>query len=466
MLIPLKLVRDEPLQQQLFDQLRELILTGRLASGARMPSTRMLADQFSVSRITVLLTYERLTAEGLLETLPAVGTFVRQSFRQNLPEKSTSAPGPDPEQTIEQIVGRPDPVEFPTQRWRSLIRSELDRLGATLGTERPDGHPALRRAIAKWLSTSRGLTASPEQIVLAACRQQALYLATQLLLQPGQTAIVEDPCDRRMETVLRRSGAMLTHIPVDGDGIRTDLLPNDRIALVYVTPEHQRPLGTVMSLPRRRALLEWASGHDSTIVEDDSDGELRYGHMDAPPLMRLDRHERVIHVGCFAAALGPGIATGYLVVPPRLVAPALSIRRLIAGQASYLEDAALGEFLDSGGYALHLHRLRKVYLNRRDVLIQAMQQHFGATVALGGGEAGLHMAWSLPEALGPAPAVAAAARQCGLDAEAVAWPAARVGPSIVLLGFGLPSDRKIASAVGRLSVSLNERNEHVMLSAD
>ncbi len=466
MLIPLKLVRDEPLQQQLFEQLRDLILAGRLASGTRMPSTRMLADQFAVSRITVLLTYERLIAEGLLETLPAVGTFVRQPAQCDSPAKTDSVPHLGHQPPPEREIGRPDPAEFPAQRWRTLIRGVLDRLGANLGTDRPDGHPELRRAIANWLSTSRGLTASPEQIILTACRQQALYLAAHLLVRPGQHAVVEDPCDRRVESILTRASATLTRVPVDADGLRTDLLPAGGAALIYVTPEHQCPLGTVMSLDRRQALLDWAVLEDVTIVEDDCDGELRYGRMDVPPLMSLDREERVIHAGCFAAALGPGVMLGYLVVPPRLVAAALTARRLIDGRAGWLEEAALAEFLDSGAYALHLHRLRKVYLTRRDTLIGALRQHFGESTEVSGAEAGLYLTWSLPANIGPAAMVADVARRSGLDAVPVAWSPARIGHPTVLLGFGLPADRKIASAVGRMAASLAAGTTGVALSAD
>ena len=308
---------------------------------------------------------------------------------------------------------------------------------------------------------------APDQIILASCRQQALFLSAQLLLHPGQSAVVEEPCDLLIESILREAGAVLTCVPVDAFGLRTDLLPSDgTAAVVHVTPEHQRPLGTVMSLERRQALLAWAIQYDAVIVEEASDAELRFDHVAAPPLMSLDRNERVIHTGCFAAALGPGITLGYLVVPPRLAGAALAARRLIGGGTGWLEEAALAEFFDSGAYALHLHRLRKVYLARRDILTGAIRLHFGDSTKLTGAETGLDFAWTLPGHLGCSATVADIARRCGLDAAAVAWSTANPGPPTVLLGFGTPSDRKIAAAVGRMAATLAGHSVDAALSAD
>jgi GntR family transcriptional regulator/MocR family aminotransferase len=454
MLIPVKLIPDEPLQQQLYGQLRDLIVSSRLTPGTRMPSTRMLADQFSISRITVLLTYERLIAEGYLETLPAKGTFVSHAVERAAPSaahpRCNTPSAPPPELTI----GRPDPAEFPAQRWRALVRNSLDRLGASLGTGNPDGHSGLRRAIARWLSTSRGLAAEPDQIILASGRQQALHIAASILLRPGAHAVIEDPCERKVESVLTYAGAALTRVPVDGDGLRTDRLPVGAAAMIHVTPEHQRPLGVVLSRARRLEVLQWAARSDAAVLEEDCDGEFRYEVMDALPLMALDRDERVVRIGSFAPALGPGVTLGYLVVPYRLINRALAARRLVDDRSGWLEETALAEFLDSGAYARHLHRLRKVYLGRRDLLVAAMRRHFGSAVRLGGGDAGLHLTWTLPGTFGPATLVADAARRAGVDAVAITRSGVAAGNQMVTLGFGLPTERQIDAAVARLAESL------------
>lgn len=456
MLIPLKLLRDKPLQQQLYDQLRDLIATTRLAPGTRMPSTRMMADQFAVSRITVLLSYERLIAEGYLVTLPSRGTFVARTRcpdRMNAVHECDTRANPEP-LPPETRIGRPDPSLFPANRWRALMRGALDRMGANLGHDHPDGHPALRTEISRWFSASRGLAVDPDQIILASGRQQALNIASLMLLRPGARAVVEDPCDTLTAEIMASADVSLVRVPVDTDGLQTDRLPPGPAALVHVTPEHQRPLGGVLPQARRMALLEWAAQAGAMVLEDDCDCELRYESLDTTPLMALDHAGLVVHVGSFAAALGPGLTLGYLVVPPRLISAALASRRLVDDHTSWLEESALADFLESGAYARHLHRIRKAYLSRRNALVAALRDNFGDTGLVTGGGAGLHLAWHLPAGIGLAHEVVTAARRCGLDAAPLPDRHVPHATQIVLLGFGMPTERRLESAVGRLATDL------------
>jgi GntR family transcriptional regulator / MocR family aminotransferase len=446
MLIPLKLVRDQPLQQQLYEQLRDLIVSARLAGGTRMPSTRMLADQFSVSRMTVLLTYERLIAELYLTAVPAKGTFVT---RTAVPQPLLPAKRPTTEPVaIAALPGRPDPRLFPAGRWRALIRDALDCLGASLAADHHDGDPALRGAIAHWLSTSRGLATGPDRIILANGRQHALHIAAHLLLGPGLRAVIESPCDPRAEALIASTGATVIRLPVDQDGIRTDLLPEGPAAMALVTPEHQRPLGAVMSEARRRSLLGWAERCGAAVVADDVDGELRFEAVNSPALMSLDRGIRVIHLGGFAISLGPGVQLAYLAMPAAMIVAGRVASRLIDDHVGRLEAAALTAMLEGGAYARHLHQLRKVYLGRRDSLIRSLRRHFGADIRVEGQTGGLHFIWHLPQHLGCAAAVAEAARQHGLDA-------VRLRDHAVLLGFGVPDESHIDTGVGRLAEALS-----------
>jgi GntR family transcriptional regulator/MocR family aminotransferase len=453
MLIPLKLVRDQPLQQQLYEQLRQLIISSRLAPDTRMPSTRMLADQFSISRMTVLLTYERLIAESYLRTVPAKGTFVSRSLaadENHYPARSGNAGCDDTKAKHE--VGRPDPRLFPAGRWSAHIRGALGHLGASLADEHVHGDPLLRQAIARWLSRSRGIGVNPDQIILANDRQHALHIVARLLLRPGGRAAIESPCDPRTELLIAGSDVAVVRVPVDGDGILTDRLPAGPAALALVTPEHQRPTGAVMSLQRRQALLAWAVRSGATVIEEDSDGEFRYGSMDAPPLMSLDRDASVIHAGGFAASLGPGMMLAYLAVPQRLIGPARTAARLIGGCAGRLEQAALADLLASGGYARHLYHAGKTYLGRRDTMIGSLRRHFGERIRVGGTTAGLHLAWTLPAHLQCAAEVAVLARRFGLDAESG-------GDRLVLLGFGISEEHQIEAGVSRLAAALTREAE-------
>nr|WP_294508407.1 PLP-dependent aminotransferase family protein [uncultured Rhodopila sp.] len=456
MLIPLKLLRDKPLQRQLYEQLRALIVASRLAPGTRMPSTRLLADQFSISRITVLLTYERLIAEGYLRTIPAKGTFVHRVLAADgsVPRANDNAAAePYPG------VGRPDPHLFPAVKWRTLIRTALDNLAADIGEEPIGSDLGLRRAISRWLSTSRGLAVEADQIILAHGRQHALHIAAHLLLRPGSRAVIEAPGDQAVELMLAATGANVVTVPVDDDGIQTDRLPIGAAALALVTPEHQRPLGSVLSLQRRHELLTWAARAGAAVIEEDSDGELRYEDMDAPPLMSLDRDAIVLHAGDFAASLGPGVVLGYLAVPPRLIGPARAASRHAGAYAGRLEAEALAALIDGGSYARHLHAVRKIYLARRDALIRSLRQHFGETARISGTSAGLHLIWTLPPQVRSAATVAGMARRLGLDA-------GRVGERAVLLGFGAPAERQIEVAVGRLADALGGAGDGKAFSGD
>ena len=456
MLIPLKVVRDQPLQQQIFEQLRSLIQSGRLAPGTRMPSTRMVADQFAVSRITVLLVYERLIAEAYLETIPAKGTFVSHAPTEAAGgtagccahARGEAAALPCCGGIGATGVGRPDPALFPIARWRALLRNAVVRVGTAAGTDHASSAVRLRQAIAGWLSTSRGLAVSPDQVILVSGRQQALHLVSHLLLHRGGRAVLESPCDESVARTYAEAGADLRYAPIDERGLRPECLPSGPAALLHVTPEHQRPSGAVLSAERRVALLDWAGQSGAMVVEDDCDGEFRYGGMEAAPLMSLDRGERVLHIGCFATALGPWVTLGYIAVPSSMAQAARAAKRLLDDSVEAVEGAALAEFLESGAYARHVYRLHKTYLSRRDTLLGALRRHFGPVTTWGTG-AGLHLSWHLPEALGPAVALAEQARHCGLDAEA----AGGLDRPSLLLGFGMISEPRLEHGIAQFATS-------------
>jgi GntR family transcriptional regulator/MocR family aminotransferase len=442
MVAALKLNRDQPLQRQLYEQLRHLILSAHLAAGTRMPSTRVLAAQFGVSRITVLLTYDRLIAEGLLRTVPASGTFVAPVA------SAVTAPPVRPPVlgcpgVAESDVGRPDPRLFPSTLWRTLVRAPLEQLGSS--TTADDGEHGLRAAVADWLSSARGLSVQADQVILAASRRQALNVALLVLLRPGSRAVMEQPGDERAERLVRNMGGTVVAVPVDADGLRTELLPPGEAALALVAPDYHRTLGVSMSASRRDGLLAWAARAGATVIEDDAAGDLRYEPMAMPGLISLDHNEAVMRIGDFEATLSPGTKLSYLIVPRRLIEAAHVASMLIGETINSLEIAAVTALLRHGTYGRHLTHLRKTYVGRRDALIAALRGHFGADIRLGGMAGGLHLTWRVPDCVGPASVVADTARACGLDAE-------RCGDRVVLLGFGMAPDE---ATVGRLARRLS-----------
>jgi GntR family transcriptional regulator/MocR family aminotransferase len=465
--LPLNLVRDQPLQRQLYDQLRDLIASGRLAPGSRMPSTRMLAEQSAISRITVVLTYERLIAEGHLETMPAKGTFVsRPSLHQRtgLAERQApfAPPVRQPRTGTEAGVGHADPSLFPAVRWRTLIRGALDRIVRQLGAELPDGSPALRGGIAAWLSTSRGLAVAPDQVVIVSGRQQALHVALQVALRPGARAVVEDPCDPLTAAALTRAGR------------RRDPRPGGRQRTAHGAPARgtggiavcdaraSAATRRVLAGERRAALLQWAVRADALVLEEDCDGDLRYDNVHAPSLMSLARQESVCLIGGFGASLGPWVTLAYMVIPHRLISQALAARALIDDSRHWLEETALAELLNSGGYARHVHRLDKAYAGRSAALVDALRR-IRAFADLGRARRSSPRVVS-PGDIGPAAGVAGVARRCGL--EAASSPAARgVAGEEVLIGFGSLQERQAEPRVAELAGMLRATHPAALAAA-
>lgn len=471
MLIPLNLVRDQPLQRQIYEQLRDLIASSRLLPGTRMPSTRMMAEEFGVSRVTVLLTYERLIADGLLETRPASGTFVCLP-----PSPHAAVPHPAPAKlepigpggAVRATVGQPDPSLFPAGRWRSLMRGALDHLGAQVRTDALEGGAGLRTAIASWLSGSRGLAVSPEQILLTGSRSQGLHLAAHLAVSPGARVIIEDPCHAELGTLLAAEHGDLVRVPVDEDGLCTDLLPEGAAVLLHVTPEHQCPLGVQMSLARRFALLAWATRAGALVLEEDFLGELHHGGNSLPSLMALDSEDRVIRLGGFNASLGPWVGLSYLVLPRHLAAAGRAAWRLLFDRRAGLEEAALTELMVTGAYARHVHRIGKAYAVRRDALVESLRRHFGAAQSCWGSQSGLHLTWFPPADLGPAGYLSSVARRCGLEAGTLsAATLARLpGGQALLLGFGSHPVEQIVARVAHFAELVHAAPADMALSAD
>ena len=260
----------------------------------------------------------------------------------------------------------------------------------------PAGIESLRRGIADWLAARRGILVTPERVIIVAGSQQAYNIVGKLFLKAGETVVVENRAYMDALRLFESMGGKLTHVPVDEDGIDVSQLPEGDVALAYVTPSHQNPLGSTLSLERRQQLIEWARATKAYIIEDDSDGEFRYHGTTPMPLIALDPYGLVFYVGTFSKTLGAGLRLGYLIVPPELVDAASTIKAMLDNGCPWLEQMVLADFMNSGEYDTHLRRLRKSYLLRRDCLISALTDKFGHC-NLVGTEGGTHLAWRLPE---------------------------------------------------------------------
>ncbi|MEY6434190.1 PLP-dependent aminotransferase family protein [Thioalkalicoccus limnaeus] len=480
------------LQQQLFDTIRRLILDGRLRPGSAMPGSRAFSEQLGVSRNTVLLVYERLIAEGYLQTRPAVGTFVNRS----LPEQSLCLPrnpvfaSPEPTAraprfrsprvpiraqavvnpnrhrlAIDFWVGRPDPHTFPTKAWRRRLLHHLSIGGQPL-TEYgdPSGLSALRRAIADYLGPARGINTGPERIVIVAGIQQALNIAARLLVHDGATVVLECPCYQGAAYVFEHHGAHLRPVPVDEHGLMSERLPATPVSLAYVTPSHQYPLGGTLSLERRIRLLEWAEETGAYIVEDDYDSDFRHAGSPLTAVAGLDPQGGVIYLGTFSKSIGAGLRLGYMVLPEELVEPARTLKALLDNGNPWLDQAVLADFIASGSYDRHLRRIRQLYRRRRDCLVESLRAHFGA-VRLSGLEGGMHAVWHLPTEYPSAPELQALALEAGVGVYAldgggaIDFDRTNYRERTLLLGYSSLSETEIREGVARLARAFNGPNQ-------
>lgn len=406
--------RAEPLHVQIGRQLREMILSGRIARGAQLPSSRALAMDLGTSRATTVLAYDQLASEGYIEGRRGAGMYVSPSLPEHVLQVATvgeadklSAVRPveiaptEPNRPFQ--IGAPDASLFPHAEWARLLhrvwrqpRPEL------LASPDPFGWPALRRAIARHLEEWRGIACHAGQIVVTSGTADATDLLAHVAFGPGSSVYVEEPGYAALRYTLRGLGIGTGLVHVDGDGMdleRAPRLPHVRGAIV--TPSRQFPLGATLPLARRLALLEWASIIDGYVVEDDFDSEYRYEGTPLPALMSLDRHDRAIYIGSFSKVLSPALRLGFVVLPPRLVGAARGHLRRRGVMASLVAQPVLSELIASGEYARHIRRTRRIYARRMQTMIAAAPALSGL-LELSPTTAGMHIVAALAPRLAAA----------------------------------------------------------------
>lgn len=472
------------LQFQLFEQIRSMILRGLLRSGESLPPSRILSEQIGVSRNTVVLAYERLLLEGYLESRPSVGTFVSGALPESAIFTDAAgcrtqpllAGGEDVEHGLDVRVpraqavvnpraglahdfwvGRPAADSFPIKEWRRLIDDKLRYAGARMTEyQDPQGLHDLRRAIADHVGPARGITVSPDEVVIVGGSQDGLNLVASVLARHADMFVHEDPCYQGAFYMFENCGLPSIAVPVDEHGLDVARLPGADRGIVYVTPSHQYPLGATLSLDRRIALLRWAGQTSSFIIEDDYDSDFRYEGAPLTALRGLDDNGRVFYLGTFSKCLGAGLRLGYLIVPKRFVAAARAWKTLMSNGSPWLEQAAMAEFMESGAFNRHLRRIRQTYRARRDCLIGHLQKHFGAVEILGAG-GGMHIAWRLPPDFPTALEIERHAASRGVGVYAIASGGAHVTEGhprladTLIFGFAALCEARIATAVAILA---------------
>ena len=426
----------EPLHQQLYRQIRDELRSGSFIDGAsRLPSSRALAADLGISRLTVNLAFSKLHAEGYLRSKAKSGTFVAYPVPESFLSADKFAAGrirggrtesrPATESSfrisnrvralpdhrvgqqfdlgatgagagISLVPSIPAVDEFPIGVWERLRTQVLAKKGAHLlryASNRGDAD--LRKALAAYLCDFRAARCHADQIVIVGGMQQAMLITATALLNPGEPAWIEDPCYQQTTRVLTLADANIIPKPLDDQGIviarsRAEPLPK----LIYITPSHQFPIGVTMSFPRRTALLDFARAHNAFVFEDDYDAEFRFTGPPLPSVQGMDNSGRVIYAGTMSKILCPSLRLGYIVAPEPLVDSFVKIRSAMDQHSSPIDQATLARFITEGFFLSHIKRMRKIYSERRDFFIEQFNKLLGDRFILQVPEAGLNIvAW-------------------------------------------------------------------------
>ena len=397
-------------RRSLHAQLREAILTGRLAAGLRLPASRTLARALGVSRNTVVAIYDLLLAEGYVVSRTGAGTFVAAltarttrahgaredldpqrlapAWRTPLPERNPPISPP----RFDLRLGSPDAKRFPFDIWGRLNARALRTLArAPATTPEPGGRLALRQAIASHVSATRAVACGPDDVVVTTGAQQAFDLLARVLLRPGDTVAFEDPGYPRARQTFIQAGARMAFVPVDTTGLEVARIP-DVARVICVTPSHQFPLGVAMSPERRQALLAHAARTDALVIEDDYDSEFRFAGRPLDALKTLDREGRVFYVGTFSKSMFPAVRLGFIVAPAWARPALVSARQIADGHGAVVVQDALAAFVAEGHLARHVRAMQRIYAQRRAAMLDALRAHCAERLELLPSIAGLHLA--------------------------------------------------------------------------
>ncbi len=388
-----------PLYEQLYRAVRADIMSGTLAGGTRLPSKRQLAANLRVSQITVETAYGQLLAEGYIVSEPRRGYFVQKQLAAPAQAQAPKAAAPHPHTApaddckYDFRTNIVDTGCFPFATWARLSRSVLseysDRL---LRATDPCGAAELRGQIARYLYDFRGINISPDNILVGAGSEYLMHLVIQLLGRDRVYAL-ENPGYRKLYQIFSDNGAAVRPLPLDKSGLRADALAASDASVVYLTPSHHFPLGTVMPAARRMEILRWASAAPGRyIIEDDYDSEFRYASRPIPALGELDHAGRVVYVNTLAKSLSPSLRIGYLVLPDALMARYHERFSLYSSTVPSFDQHTLAAFMRTGGFERHISRSRKVYQARRDALMTALDRELADLPhEVSRSEAGLHL---------------------------------------------------------------------------
>ena len=385
-----------PLFEQIYDQYVRDILSGQLTAGTILPATRKLAEDLAVSRNTVDRAYQQLKAEGYISSVTGSGFSVNRiptGFQR--PSGKPAIPARQPEEDpplYDFVYGSMSAEMFPYRSWSRCTNDVLAELENrnVIPYPRRTGELRLQEQLCSYLYESRGVQALPEQILITCGHQHSMEIICNMF-QDKKHFGIEEPGYDGIRQVFINCGFKIHPIPVEKDGADLTAVRKAPIDLLYLTPSHQFPSGPVLSIAKRRQLLNWAAETDSWIIEDDYDSELRYHTNPVPSMQSMDTHQRIIYTGTFSKSLSPAMRVAYMVIPASAQKRFQDYYHRYNSQVSPIHQLILAEFMRQGHYTRHINRLRTHYRKKMTLLLEAISEVFGDSVSVHGGDAGLHI---------------------------------------------------------------------------
>lgn len=417
-LLDLQSASQISLQMRIYKVIAQAVLSGTITPGHRLPSTRALSKEIGVSRITITIAYDKLSAEGYIVTQQGKGTFVANTYPAEiavLPVSDTPVVNEEIELSQRSmafltannnqsgaegpfIPGLADTANFPFHIWQRMLNRYSNKFYAFLtGYGNDGGYWPLREALSEYLQISRAVKCEPEQILITMGTNQSLDLCALMLTDNSSKAIIEDPCNWSVPVIWKAANLDIDFVGIDAEGLCLHKYPFNEPStgknpkLVFTTPSNQYPMGSVMSLTRRRYILEMAQKYNFWIIEDDYDSEFRYDTKPFPSLQGLDTHGRVIYLGTFSKTLFPGLRLSYMVVPKKLVKPFTLGLSQIYRPGQLLLQAGLSDFIREGYFASHIRKMRIIYSERMQEMHRALQEYFGDLIIFTHSNSGLHV---------------------------------------------------------------------------
>ena len=462
-----------PLYEKIYEYIKNEIVDGKISKGEKLPSTRLLAKNLSVSRSTVELAYDQLLAEGYIEAEPYRGYFVcdvealyQLEQRNHMQEKLQAGQdwqpgwkteikhgaGSSKQKEIDFSPYTIDTQNFPYNVWRKLHKNVLldDREEILLSGDGQGDHE-LRMAIADYLHQARGVNCVAEQIIIGAGNEYLELLLAQVLGEK-KTVLMDDPTYLQAYRTFSNMGYLVKNIPAEQGSMPIEAVRRENVDILYVMPSHQFPLGTVMPLKQRLELLKWASEKEGRyLIEDDHDSEYRYKGKPIPSLQSIDHEEKVIYLGTFSKSIAPSLRISYMVLPQHLLKNYQSYCGFYSTTVSKIQQEVLCGFIRGGYFGRHLNKMRGIYKNKHDFLVSELKKRPWVE-NIAGDNAGLHVLVQVDTQMSEEELCERAAEQgihlMGISEHYIHKPP--VSKPVLLLGYGKPDEKRILEGLNRL----------------